>query len=193
MSVVGTTRRRFFRALALLVAVPALCGGVLGLALVAIGFNVTSGESSSSNHVAAPKPIRPIAIPARACSYLDAVRAAAEAARRSLSKSPGGALFGAGPDGKAWRSEYASHLARLSFALRVAAPHVPSPVRVKFAVVAAHADRFQSSLRAGGDFTKIFPTLDSLAVGLGAFQDASDLVGTACGSRLAPDRTALFL
>jgi hypothetical protein len=164
MSVVGTKRRRFLRAIGLLVAVPALCGGTLGLVLVAMGVSDTSGESSSSGHVAVPKPkpIRPIAIPARACPYLETVHAASAAAHYA-------------PAGKT----AVEKLVPLELALRLAAIHVPEPLRLDLQQ-AADTDEALRLLTNDPQSMTAGPSLDSIVAGMGAGDDATHLVGTAC-------------
>jgi hypothetical protein len=155
--------QRVARALGLLLVVPALGGGLFGIGLLSVGHVVRLGSTETFTRPtqATVPPVRPIAIPARACPYLTTVHAASEGAHAAPARSSG------------------PNLAALELALRVAGPHVPATLGGKLERSADFAQQFDAIM--GDPAKNAVPSLDSFTAGMGAVDDANHLVGSACG------------
>jgi hypothetical protein len=182
---VGVTGRHVARALGLLVVLPALGGGLFALGLVAIGADgpSTGATTTRSGAIGRSRP-RPIPIPARSCPFLKAVQEASV----PVGTASWHLLVGGPNDRVTGGDDLAAKLSAFDLSLRVAATQTPGPVRSDLTSVALDVERGQALLRsAPNSQTFVDRALTPLADGVIAFQDASDLIGGACGTRLSPD------
>jgi hypothetical protein len=167
----------------MLVAVPAAGGGLLGLGIASVfkvggvGAHGTVHEAIGTSHA-----LGPIPIPQAACAYLDAVRrtatVAAESSTTLLSTKPKPLRVGA-------YEAVPEQLAALDLALRVAATKVPQPVALELSRAAdnvEHGRRLRTVSLDASEYASdiMIPLTD----GYLAMNDASRLVGDACGFAL---------
>ena len=179
----GVVARRSARIVGLLLVVPAVIGGLLALALTAMGSSVSIGSTSRSSGFRAPSP-KQVPIDARACPYLEAVRV--------TSKPVGDAswqlLTGKGVDRIRAGATLSGKLAAFDLALRVAATKVPTTVGLELGAVADSVERGQAALRnSANEQTFVDRSLTPLLDGVAAFGRAGVMVGNACGFRLSTD------
>jgi hypothetical protein len=129
-----------------------------------------------------------IPIPAGACPYLRQVHDKAESAGQTyfrILRSLDGPA-----DAKRWRTQAARHahaLAPFEVTLRAAIPHVPARVAIelrKVRVNVAAGRREVAIARSAHEYASA--SAGPVMEGFFALNDASDLVGTACGFELSP-------
>jgi hypothetical protein len=153
---------------------PAVGGGLLGLGLVASGFAANSNAS-----ITVGPDLKPIAIPVRACPYLNVVQVMAAA----------GQAFWDEPDAfKDLGTPASDHrldaiLAPLDFALRATATQVPARLRVQLLETATQVEIGRALIAYRQTTGPSF--IDALFDGDISLTNASDLVGGACGFTLA--------
>ncbi len=159
---------------------PAVVGGVFGLGLVACGFNVAVGGSTGGSFIR-ENHLKPIAIPAHACPYLDAVHVTSAAGQAFWDERD--AFKNLGTPAADQRLD--SVLAPFDFALRGTAPQVPARLRAELVAVAKQVEigRALIAYRQAGSLA----FFQSLTAGTMSLSHASDLVGHACGFPHAPD------
>jgi hypothetical protein len=170
----------------MLVVVPAAFGALGGLGLWASGsFRVDDRPAHQLVSTNGARHLDPISIPARACPYLDAVRITGTSAGNAT-----GDLVVNRPSAHAvatFKTEYPAKLAAFELALRAAATQSPEPVRAQLTEVAKQVAWGRTLVRDAPDVpTFASSAFGPLMSGVSALQDATDLVGDACGFRLAP-------
>jgi hypothetical protein len=163
----------------MLVVLPALGGGLLGLGLIAAGFSVGSGASIDLGPNFGPRHLKPIAIPKTACPYLKAVNVTAGAAQAFWNEPSAFNKLGTPASDR----QLEAVLAPFDFSLRVAATQVPARLRLELSDTAHQVEIGRASIAYGRVMDTRF--ILALAAGLQSLNNASDLVGHACGFPLA--------
>jgi hypothetical protein len=129
--------------------------------------------------------LSPIPVPSTACPYLRPIHTVAV----KLDDQWVRALDGRDP-WPAFRLELTAELPTLEDALTRAQSHVPAPIASKFATVVLDVRLGRAELPRATSVADVlfFPDAGKSAVmdGASALADATDLVGAACGFRLAP-------
>ena len=132
--------------------------------------------------------LAPVPIAAGACPYLRHVRNKAESASKTYVRILQSQDRPA--DAKRWRTQAARHAHELKpfeVALRAAIPHVPAWVAVelrKVRVNVAAGRREVATARSASEYASV--SAGHVMEGFFALNDASDLVGTACGFDVSP-------
>ena len=164
---------------------------VLAIALIlGVGSCIGYVADGLSNIRIGREPLPPIAVPAAACPHLRPVHDLAVL----LNKQWARALDGREP-WPSFRPDLSSELATLETALSRAESHVPAPIASKFEVVVLDVHLGRAELpREKSAMEVIKPAANRrspLIEGVNALADASDLVGNACGYRLAPSNVLI--
>jgi hypothetical protein len=168
--------------------------GLVGLAsvvivlLLAVATGIGYVADGLSNIRVGPVPLDPIAVPVESCPYLRPVRVIGA----RLDARWTHALAGT-ESWSSFRTYLGPELAEFESALTMAERHVPEPVARKFEVIVLDVRLGRAELphqRSEADV--LFPAgrESALLEGVHALNDASDLVGDACGARLT-QRTVL--
>jgi hypothetical protein len=159
---------------------------LVALAFAAFAFalnNVFKGVGNIG--LPARERLEPIPIAASACPYLREVHDKAESASRAYM----GALS-AQTGSRRWPTEAAEHaqdLAAFELTLRAAIPHVPARVATELRQVRAKVAAGRKDVAAAHSASEyVGLSWGHAADGATALQNASDLVGQACGFELWP-------
>jgi hypothetical protein len=164
----------------MLLVFPAAGGALLGLGLMAV-VDAGNASTSRSSHLSRTR-FAPIPIPHRACAYLEAVHDTSEPVGNASWR------FIVGSEAERLRAAngFSAKLGAFDLALRVAATQVPDAVRYELMKVAQSVERGQALLRTTPNAQAFVDRgFGPLADGVLALNDASDLVGAACGFRLS--------
>jgi hypothetical protein len=136
------------------------------------------------------KPLDPIPVAASSCSYLRPVHDAAEPARREYLRALSGRS-----DPRAWGAEAALHaqqLTALKLTLIAAIPHVLARVAAELEHVSRNVTAGLTELAAPDSASDYVRRSAGHALdGNDALNNASDLVGRACGFELSPSVSSL--
>jgi hypothetical protein len=164
--------------------------GAIALITIVVVAALIAFVTSLSNMSIGRRHLDPIPVAASACPYLRPVHDSAESAGRTYLR-----LLSGRTDPNAWGAEAAQHgqqLAALELTLLAAIPHVPKRV-------AAELEQVSANVAAGRTAVAVAPSASDYVSrsskrafdGIFALEDASDLVGNACGFELSPNVTEL--
>ena len=163
----------------MLVVLPAVGGGLLGLGLMASGFSVSSGGSTDLLSSFGPRHLKPIAIPKAACPSLNVVRIASSKAEAYWNGRDAFTSLGTPAADK----QLDALLAPLDYSVRVAATQVPARLAGELSDVSSQVEIGRALIAYRQTESPHF--IDALGAGVHSLSNASDLVGTACGLPLA--------
>lgn len=182
-------------------AAPGCIAALVGLAVVFGGLaalfvkagNALEHVGSGFNLSFASNEEHPIPIPKAACPYLRTVHDTADASGRlyvealNARKPNRGSDSGARQSWSSFRSASRLTLAGFDDALSKAVPHVPPRVAARLDVVLTNVRSGERELGTATSYAEYTnATSGDVLAGLGALDDASGLVGNACGFTLSP-------